>query len=135
MNAAELLKQIPPYSVQMLKGWSVDELKKAALPNRLIEVDAGHCADENALLKKLAQAFSFPAWFGHNLDALYDCLTELPGLPGLPNGTGYVVLLSNVPLWNQDIDRREALLDVFRDVADDFAERQATPFRVFYSLA
>ncbi len=26
----------------------------------------------------LQQAFSFPEWYGKNLDALYDCLTELP---------------------------------------------------------
>jgi ribonuclease inhibitor len=26
----------------------------------------------------LAQKLSLPDWFGHNLDALYDCLTDLP---------------------------------------------------------
>ena len=26
----------------------------------------------------LAQTLEFPDWYGHNLDALYDCLTELP---------------------------------------------------------
>ena len=26
----------------------------------------------------LAQELDFPDWYGHNLDALYDCLTELP---------------------------------------------------------
>ena len=25
----------------------------------------------------LAEALHFPDWYGHNLDALYDCLTEL----------------------------------------------------------
>ena len=28
-----------------------------------------------------AAALSFPDWFGHNLDALYDCLTDLSWLP------------------------------------------------------
>ena len=26
---------------------------------------------------KLARALHFPAWYGRNLDALYDCLTDL----------------------------------------------------------
>ncbi len=26
----------------------------------------------------LAKALNFPAYYGHNLDALYDCLTDLP---------------------------------------------------------
>lgn len=26
----------------------------------------------------LAMALSFPEYYGHNLDALYDCLTDLP---------------------------------------------------------
>ncbi|PSL56632.1 barstar (barnase inhibitor) [Saccharothrix carnea] len=29
----------------------------------------------------IAEALSFPDWFGHNLDALYDCLTDLSWLP------------------------------------------------------
>ncbi|MEU4768224.1 barstar family protein [Actinosynnema sp. NPDC023794] len=29
----------------------------------------------------IAEALSFPDWFGHNLDALHDCLTDLSWLP------------------------------------------------------
>lgn len=27
--------------------------------------------------RALAAALSFPEWYGHNLDALYDCLTDI----------------------------------------------------------
>lgn len=27
--------------------------------------------------ESIARALSFPAWYGNNLDALYDCLTDL----------------------------------------------------------
>lgn len=138
MNAAEFLKKMPAHCVLELKKFSVDDIKKASASTwRVITIDAADCTDENALLKKLAQAFSFPAWFGHNLDALYDCLSDLPELKHQSDAhsAGYLVLLQNLPLWNDDTERREAFLDVFREVAEDFAERHATPFRVFYSPA
>ena len=34
-----------------------------------------------ALHRALAAALDLPAWYGGNLDALYDCLTDLPALP------------------------------------------------------
>ena len=39
-----------------------------------------HCAGietKQQLHAALASALNFPEWYGHNLDALYDCLTEL----------------------------------------------------------
>ncbi|MEO6085263.1 MAG: barstar family protein [Umezawaea sp.] len=32
-------------------------------------------------IEAIAAALSFPEWFGHNLDALYDSLTDLSWLP------------------------------------------------------
>lgn len=32
----------------------------------------------DALYDRLAADLEFPEWFGRNLDALYDCLTDLP---------------------------------------------------------
>ncbi|HEV7908900.1 MAG TPA: barstar family protein [Pseudonocardiaceae bacterium] len=32
-------------------------------------------------MEAIASALSFPDWFGHNLDALYDSLTDLSWLP------------------------------------------------------
>ena len=34
-----------------------------------------------AAVAAVADALDFPDWFGHNLDALYDCLTDLSWLP------------------------------------------------------
>ena len=33
--------------------------------------------DRNALHDHLAEAFSFPEWYGRNLDALYDLLNDI----------------------------------------------------------
>lgn len=40
-------------------------------------LDCSQIADETQLHKALFEALSLPEWYGHNLDALFDCLTEL----------------------------------------------------------
>ena len=35
------------------------------------------CTDREALYDAVVSVFDFPDYFGRNLDALYDCLTEL----------------------------------------------------------
>ena len=42
---------------------------------RDVQID---CRDGmEAIHRQLARALEFPAWYGGNLDALYDCLTDL----------------------------------------------------------
>ena len=41
----------------------------------------GDTEDKASTLTAFAAALSFPDYFGHNLDALYDCLTDLSWLP------------------------------------------------------
>jgi len=40
-----------------------------------LKLDASGAATRSALHDLFAQALSFPAWYGRNLDALHDCLT------------------------------------------------------------
>ena len=42
-----------------------------------ITVSCAGLDTREALHAAIAQALSFPEWYGHNLDALYDCLTDL----------------------------------------------------------
>lgn len=44
-------------------------------------VDGSSVTTKAAALDAFAAAMSFPSWFGRNLDALYDCLTDLSWLP------------------------------------------------------
>ena len=44
-----------------------------------VTIDCGGCADKKELHARIAAALSFPDWYGHNLDALYDCLNEISG--------------------------------------------------------
>ena len=43
----------------------------------IYELDLSGVADKQALHRLLAEKLDFPAWYGHNLDALMDCLTDL----------------------------------------------------------
>lgn len=42
-----------------------------------IIIDCSLISDAPALHRALAEALAFPGWYGHNLDALHDCLTEI----------------------------------------------------------
>lgn len=44
-------------------------------------VEGVRLRDKLAVMDAIAAAMSFPDWFGRNLDALYDCLTDLTWLP------------------------------------------------------
>ncbi|WP_370966176.1 barstar family protein [Amycolatopsis sp. cg9] len=44
-------------------------------------VNSRPTVDKASTLSAFAAALSFPDHFGHNLDALYDCLTDLSWLP------------------------------------------------------
>jgi RNAse (barnase) inhibitor barstar len=125
------IDELPAQTVRRLDARDVEELRQwaARAGHRFVLVECSDCVDKNSLLKAIGRAFAFPDWYGANLDALYDCLTDLPerGEPG------WVVVLERLPEEQVlDASDRAALLDVFRDAAEEFAERRAG-LRVFYS--
>lgn len=40
-------------------------------------IDCGVIDSRQTFHRILAETLSFPEWYGHNLDALYDCLTDI----------------------------------------------------------
>lgn len=46
---------------------------------REVKLDFSRCVSRRELHRELAQRFSFPEYYGNNLDALWDCLTGLSG--------------------------------------------------------
>lgn len=54
-------------------------------------LDLSAAKDKDGLLKRIALTLEFPDWFGHNWDALQDCLTDLSWQPA----EGYVMLLEH----------------------------------------
>jgi RNAse (barnase) inhibitor barstar len=128
------LQTIRPNLVQAIRAYRVDDLMRAAAEagQHFLYANLSEAHSKQEVLDKIAEAFTFPAHFGKNLDALYDCMTDLVHKSG--QQPGFVVVLEQLP-DNARFDReaREQLLDVFRDAADFWGERRI-PFRCFYSF-
>ena len=122
---------IPAHTVQTLKGRTRAGLEAAARAagDHMVAIDLTGCAGKDEVLAAIARGFGFADWFGNNLDALYDSLTDLAA----DGAGGYVVLLEHLPRAPRlGAPARAALLDVFRDAAR-FHARAGMPFRVFYA--
>jgi RNAse (barnase) inhibitor barstar len=130
-----LLQTVRPNIVQSIRAYRVEDLMQAAenAGQHFLYADLSTAQSKQEVLDKIADSFLFPNHFGKNLDALYDCMTDLVHKAGAQ--PGFVVVLEQLP-DNPRFDReaREQLLDVFRDAADFWAERRIA-FRCFYSFA
>ena len=128
------LSNIPPHAVLPLEAYDRDALARAGerADQRLLRVDCSGATDKRAVLAAIAKAFALPKHFGHNLDALYDCITDLQPAPEADQ-PGFVIILENLPAQGKAGFDRDVLLDVFRDAADFFFDR-GMAFRVFYSV-
>jgi RNAse (barnase) inhibitor barstar len=128
------LQSVRPNIVQAIRAYRIEDLMSAAASagQHFLYANLGEAQSKQEVLDKLAESFLFPSHFGKNLDALYDCMTDLVHKAG--QQPGFVVVLDQLP-DNPRFDRemREQLLDVFRDAADFWAERRI-PFRCFYSF-
>ena len=116
------LQTVRPNIVQSIRAYTVAELMEAAQQagQHFLYANVANAQSKQEVLDSIAEAFTFPLHFGKNLDALYDCMTDLVHKQ-LPDNPRF------------DRETREQLLDVFRDAADFWAERKI-PFRCFYSF-
>jgi len=73
---------------------------------------------QESMLRTVAAALEFPPHFGRNLDALYDCLTELP----LRKGCAYAIDLDNL----EHSPAGDSLYTVFADARECWAEAGVT---------
>ena len=129
-----LLQNVRPNIVQAIRAYRVDDLMQTAQAagQHFLYANLSNAQSKQEVLESIAESFMFPSHFGKNLDALYDCMTDLVHKSG--QQPGFIVVLEQLP-DNPRFDReaREQLLDVFRDAADFWAERKV-PFRCFYSF-
>ena len=120
--------------VQSIRAFHAHDLQETAaqLGQHFLYANLAAAQTKQDVLDMIAEQFTFPAHFGKNFDALYDCMTD----PLHKSGPqpGFIVVLEHIPATVKfDKEAREQLLDIFRDAADYWADRKI-PFRCFYSF-
>ncbi len=129
------LSNIPPHAVLPLQSYDRDALRLAAArtEQRVLQADCRGATDSASVLGEIAHGFALPAPDAAGFDALYRRVTGLQPVNDADE-PGFVVFLENLPETAAfDRHARDRLLDVFRDAADYFFDRE-TAFRVFYSV-
>ena len=74
---------------------------------KTVTLDCAAFTTKQQLHAALKEALSFPDWYGNNLDALYDCLTEVDPPTCL-----------QLAHWNHDLPIAPGFEDTFRDAAE-----------------
>jgi RNAse (barnase) inhibitor barstar len=120
-------------------GQSAKSLIRSPTGLVLKVINGRHCKTPAALFVEFAQALEFPDYFGHNWDALEECLTDLEWLPA----KGYILLISDAVhvLANDDVEY-ETFLEILRDAGEAWGNgqagmgaRRATPFHVVFAVS
>jgi RNAse (barnase) inhibitor barstar len=94
------------------------------------------CRTPSGLFNEFARALAFPDYFGHNWDALEECLADLEWLPA----KGYILLITDtqavLPEAEEDYD---TLLEILDDAGEAWskghtAEGRSAPFHVVFII-
>ena len=101
-------------------------------------IKGGKCQTTSGLLTEFARVLDFPDYFGHNWDALEECLADLEWLPA----KGYILLITDAVQVLPDEEEYETFLEILRDAGEAWASgqagmgaRRATPFHVLFAVS
>jgi RNAse (barnase) inhibitor barstar len=122
VKAGQRVERLIPFP----DGFSVHVLKGAK------------CRTASGLFAEFARALGFPDYFGHNWDALEECLADLEWLPA----KGYVLLVNDAEqVLPRDEEDYATFLEVLSDAGEAWASGQAgagsqraTPFHVLLAV-
>lgn len=135
MNYADILTRLNLASVYHMPLDGEEALITAAEQNGyfVFRVDLAGAQDKKEMLDIIGKAMAFPEWFGHNWDALLDCLADL-GWHSDKGAEGYLVILEHCDGIH---GRAEAAfvetLQVFEAAANEWRE-QGIPFWCFVDM-
>jgi RNAse (barnase) inhibitor barstar len=104
------------------KGELMSAAKAAGLGG--FRVNLAKAEDKGQMLAAIAEALGFPDWFGHNFDALADCLADMAWQPA----EGYLVLLEHCDgIHGKAEEDFVSTLQIFEQAANDWRE-EGMPF-------
>jgi RNAse (barnase) inhibitor barstar len=116
----------PPWTVLLvLKGGQRAESVVKRPDGFVLRVIRGRkCRSTAGLFADIAEALEFPDYFGHNWDALEECLADLEWL----SGRGYVFVFTEAELILPDEEAEFAtFLEVLNDAGEAWASGEAGP--------
>lgn len=118
-------------------GATVTSLVKAPAGFALRVINGKKCRTPAGLFDEFARVLEFPDYFGHNWDALEECLADLEWLPA----KGYVVLITDAQCVIPDEEEEyETLLEVLSDAGEAWSKGQTgdgrrAPFHVLFAVS
>ncbi|SDI20253.1 barstar family protein [Propionivibrio dicarboxylicus] len=118
-----------PAGIFRLNRNDLPALKAAAteLGQAFFVVDLSRARNVPGFIKAMQRDLAFPEWFGGNLDALLDCLTDLSWHPA----PGYIIVLSESDALKAMPTSLAALNEVLSCAVDAWNKR-GIAFRIFY---
>ena len=129
----------PPWSSLLVlpKGVVATTVVKAPPGFVLCTLQGKKCRTAANLFAECARALSFPDYFGHNWDALEECLADLEWLPA----KGYVLLVMEAQaVLPENEDEYETLLEVLNDAGEAWSKGQTVsgqraPFHILFVVS
>ena len=135
MNYPDILARLEHASVYHMPLDGEEALLAAAEQSGfgVFRIDLSPAHDKQTLLECIGKAMAFPDWFGHNWDALLDCLADL-GWHSSNGAEGYLVILEHCDgiHGHAEADFVQCL-QVFATAANEWRE-QGIPFWCFVDM-
>jgi len=138
---ANLQSTKPPWTSLLVvtAGQRTESLVRPPNEFALKVIQGAKCRTTAGLLTECARALDFPDYFGHNWDALEECLTDLEWLPA----KGYILLITDAGcVLPDDEEEYETFLEILRDAGEAWGTgqagmgaRRATPFHVLFAVS
>ncbi len=127
----KMLANVALGGIYHLPSSGVEPLQQAAesLNFTCIRIDLRESGDLAFVLAELGDRLGFPPWYGANLDALNDCLTDFSWL----EAPGYVLIISGADTLHAQGEPFARINQVFSAAIQEWRS-QNTPFWVFYDM-
>ncbi|WXR62059.1 barstar family protein [Peptostreptococcaceae bacterium AGR-M142] len=127
-----------PFIHLTFKNWY--ELKEDLQNNNklfLITIDGNECLESEGLLLEFCKVFKFPDYFGHNWEALEDCINDLDWLPS----DNYTILIKDAHnILKYEYDNFKVLIRILKTASKEWVEgisysdypKEKTPFHIIF---
>lgn len=125
LNPESVLKSEPPWVYEIGNEAESSELVnfvRNAKGGRLFTLEGVNMATSDGFYDEFIRVFELPDYFGRNLNALNECLSDLDWLE---LETEFIVVLvkdSDEVLKDEGSDAREGMLDCFKFIGEEWAE-------------